>query len=632
MDGLLIRCFSVLVCAWLFSANAEAQATNEENAVAESIENAIVLPEPVKDRIEPINRGLWKLNQGLLRVAIQPSAKVYRTIVPSDVRRGIRNAGRNLTYPRNVVNNLLQQKWTGARDETYRFLLNSTAGIGGLFDPAGKSGIRASEADFGQTFRDWGWHPQVYLMLPLSGPSNERDAFGGFMDRMVNPLSYFSPWSYLTLGFMYNNLTDTVDEYIRVAEADFDPYTVLRYAWTVRRESRPTDITPATEHDIPSIETLQSVFFRLRNAEFPNRGEKRIIKIASTGNELPYNLWLQRGKAPLVFLLPGLGSHRLSGGAVAMAEVLHDAGFSVVTVSSPYNYEFMQRAANTPLPGYTPVDANDMYSVLTEINEDIEDSFENRVSSRALLGYSMGGFHSLYLAANAKTNDGVKFDRVVAIDPPVRLDSSITRLDNHYRAALNWPAEQRTDRIEQLFHEVAQLAGQLGAMSPDSPIPLDANESRFLVGLAFRLTLRDIVYLSQTKTNQGIIKQQLNSGKRDPVYREIMQYSFADYLEKFVTPYYRERGIDLGDSRKFAEAVDLRVYESALAADERVRLVANRNDILLGAEDVEWLKKTFGKRLMLFERGGHLGNLGESFVQREIVRALEDLLPAYTRY
>src|SRR5688500_4893198 len=111
-----------------------------------------------------------------------------------------------------------------------------------------------------------------------------------------------------------------------------------------------------------------------------------------------------------------------------------------------------------------------------------------------------------------------------------------------------------------------------------------------------------------------------------------MQYSFADYLEKFVTPYYRERGIDLSDSTELAKAVDLRAYESALTADERVRLVANRNDILLGAEDVAWLKKTFGTRLMLFERGGHLGNLNETFVQREIVRALEDLLPAYTKY
>lgn len=605
---------------------------NEEKAVVESIEQAIVLPEPIADPIEPVNRALWKLNQGVLRVAIQPSGKVYRTVVPNDVRRGIRNAGRNLGAPRNVVNNLLQQKWKGARDETYRFLLNSTAGVGGLFDVASDYGILASEADFGQTFGTWGWHPQMYLMLPITGPSNERDALGGLLDRVAHPLTYFSPWSYLTLGIMYNNLTETVDEYIRVAEADFDPYTVLRYAWTVKRESRPSDITAATNYDVASLETLQSVFFRLRETEFPGRGEKRHIRIGSSEKKLPYNLWLQRGKAPLVFLVPGLGSHRMSGGAVALAELLHDAGFSVVTVSSAYNHEFMQRAATTPLPGYTPVDAADLHAVLTEIDRDLQDSFENRISARALVGYSMGGFHSLYLAATAETNNGVKFDRALAINPPVKLDSAIARLDEHFRAALDWPADERTERIGKLFHEVAALSGSLGSVAPDSPIPLDAIESKFMVGLAFRLTLRDIIFLSQLRNDQGVIKEPLNIWNRDPVYREIMEYSFGDYLEKFVTPYYQERGIDLRNTQQLARAVDLRTYEAGLADNETVRVIANDNDILLSPDDVDWMKSTFGERLILFQRGGHLGNLGETFVQREIVRALADLLPEYTRY
>jgi ABC-type transporter lipoprotein component MlaA len=598
-----------------------------------SADEMIVLPEPIGDPLEPMNRGLWKLNQFVLRTAIQPSAKVYRVVVPSDVRRGIRNAGRNLSYPRNVVNNLLQKKWSGARDETYRFLLNSTAGIGGLFDVASPAGIYASEADFGQTFRDWGWDPKIYLMLPISGPSNERDAVGGFTDRMVNPLTYYSPWSYLTLGFMYNNLTETVDEYIRAAEADSDPYTVLRYAWTINRDSRPTDITPATEHDVSSLDTLQTVFFRLRNARFPERGELRRVLIGTTAEELPYNLWLQPRPAPLVYLTPGIGSHRLSGGAVALAELLHDSGFSVITVSSPYNYEFMRRAASTPLPGYTPVDAEDLHEALTVIDRDVRGDFPERFTSRALLGYSMGGFHSLYITATSSNNsERLQFDRVVAIDAPVRLDSAIAKLDEHYRAALNWPAAERTERIDQTFHEIAALSQRLNTITPDSPIPIDANESRFLVGLAFRLTLRDIIFVSQVRTNMGILQKPVLGSRREPVYREIMQYSFGEYLEKFVTPYYATRNVDLNDQGEFARAVDLREHAAALKANPDIRVISNANDLLLGKEDVEWLQKTFEKRLMLFERGGHLGNLGETIVQQQIVRALADLLPPHTRY
>ena len=629
----LIRSFLQILAAAAVICSERQVSARDTNGLSSEAESAIILPEPIGDPLEPMNRGLWKLNQFVLRTAIQPSAKIYRVIVPSDVRRGIRNVGRNILYPRNLANNLLQKKWAGARDETYRFLFNSTAGIGGLFDVASKEGIPASEADFGQTFRDWGWEPNVYLMLPISGPSNERDAVGGFADRMVNPLTYFSPWSYATLGVMYNNLSETVDDYIRVAEADYDPYTVLRYAWTINRESRPTDITPATEYDVSSLDTLQSVFFRLRNPRFPERGELRRVLIGSTGEELSYNLWVQPKSAPLVYLMPGVGSHRLSGGAVALAELLHDSGFSVITVSSPYNYEFMQRAASTPLPGYTPVDAEDLHEALTVIDRDVRTSFPERFTSRALLGYSMGGFHSLFIAATSSgDSERIQFDRIVAIDTPVRLDSAIGRLDDHYRAALNWPANERTARIEKTFLEVAALARRMNTITPDSPIPVDANESKFLVGLAFRLTLRDIIFVSQLRTNMGVLEKPVLGPKREPVYREIMQYSFGDYLEKFVTPYYASRNVDLNDQREFARAVDLRAHEASLSSNEKIRIISNANDLLLSKEDVAWLQKTFEKRLMLFERGGHLGNMGDTIVQQQIVRALADLLPSYTRY
>jgi ABC-type transporter lipoprotein component MlaA/pimeloyl-ACP methyl ester carboxylesterase len=605
-------------------------AMQAEQDLAARTANAIILPEPIGDPIEPVNRALWALNQGLLKGAIQPSSKVYRAVVPADVRRGFWNAGRNLVYPRNLANNLLQQKWTGARDETYRFLLNSVAGIGGLFDVATESGIPAAEADFGQTLRDWGWRPRVYLMLPIFGPSNERDAVGGLADRLVSPLTYFSPYSYIPLGITYNNLTDTVDEYIRVAKSDFDPYFVLRYAWILRREARPVDLTTEGEPDVASLETLQSVFFKMQDVKFPEHGEKRRVEIAATGRQLPFTLWLQRGNAPLVFIVPGFGSHRLSGGVMALAELLYAGGFSVVSISSAFNYEFMERAAGTALPGYTPVDARDMHNALTEIDRNIRAKYPGRVTDRALLGYSMGGFHALYLAGTEETNDAslVKFDRYVAIDAPVRLDRAISALDDHFRAALDWRTEERTERIEDTFVKVAALASKLNTLTPDSRIPLNATESKFLVGLAFRISLRDVIFLSQSKTNLGVLKEPLNQWRREEVYREIFQFSFNDYLKQFVTPYYRTRGVDLSDAAEFERAVDLRRLEPQLKSNPKVRIIVNANDPVLGEDGLTWTQATFAKdRLTLFPRGGHLGNLNQTVVQREIIRALEDLLP-----
>lgn len=609
-----------------------AQEQTPENPTGPSVANskAIILPQPIRDPIEPVNRAFWAFNQGILKGAIQPSSKVYRAVVPSELRRGIRNAGQNLEYPRNLANNLLQQKWTGARDETYRFLLNSVAGIGGLFDVATDSGIRPAANDFGQTLREWGWDPRIYLMLPITGPSNERDALGGFGDRMVNPLTYFSPYSYIPAGITYNNLTDTVDEYVRVAKAEFDPYYVLRYAWTVSREAPKVDLSldeaPATE----ALDTLQSVFFRLNDRRFPENGKKRYVDIAATGKKLPYTLWLQPRNAPIVYLIPGIGSHRLSGGALAMAELLFNHGFSVVSVSSTYNYEFMESAATTLLPGYAPVDARDLHVALTEIHKSILSRHPEQITGTALLGYSMGGFQTLYLAGlEAKESGLLIFDRYVAINSPVQLGVAITELDNHFNAALEWPAENRTENIEYTLAKVAALAGRLYTLTPDSRIPLSTTESRFLVGLAFRITLRDIIFLSQSRTNLGILKRPLNKWNREESYSEIYQYSFRDYLDRFVTPYYLERGIDLNHSTTLEWALDLRKLERGLKGNPKVRIVTNANDFVLGKESLNWLQTTFENgQLTLFERGGHLGNLNQTVVQREIVRTLSDLLPS----
>src|SRR5207302_9090503 len=126
-------------------------------------------------------------------------------------------------------------------------------------------------------------------------------------------------------------------------------------------------------------------------------------------------------KAPIVYIVPGLGSHRLAEPVLALAELVYQGGFSVVCVSSAYNYEFMEHASTAAMPAYTPVDAHDLHSALTQIDRRLSSKYPQRLSSRALMGYSMGGFQSLFIAGGESTNQAalVKFDRYVAIDSPV---------------------------------------------------------------------------------------------------------------------------------------------------------------------------------------------------------------------
>ena len=601
-------------------------------------EDSVVLPASVPDPFEHFNRVIWSFNNGVMTAVVKPAGQVYRFIIIKPVRKGIRNFGRNITYPGRLINNLLEGKWTGAGDESCRFFYNTTVGLGGFFDVATKLKIPKSDADFGQTFGQWGWKPRCYIMLPLFGPSNERDTVGLAADTAANPLSYLtpfpftpsdpltyiSPYTYCAFGVMYNDLTDSVDEYLRFSQANMDAYSVLQYAWTFVRENRIADFQVKGESDKASLETLQTVFFSFKDPEFPNRGKTRSVQIPATGRKLKFTYWLQPRKAPVVYIVPGLGSHRLAETVLALAELVYQQGFSAVCVSSTFNHEFIEHASTAAVPAYTPGDTHDLHIALTEIDHRLQKLYPARLGSRALLGYSMGAFQSLFIAATEASNAAtlLKFDRYVAFNTPVRLTYGISKLDEFYQAPLGWPAKERTDNIENTFLKVAALTRN--SLTPQTSLPFDAIESKFLIGLTFRFILRDAIYSSQAKNNLHVLKHPISEMRREPLYQEILQYSYKDYLEKFVIPYYWSRGIELNAPGAMEKASDLRTYAAGLRANSKIRVILNRNDFLLTNEDLQWLRSTLApEQITVFEEGGHLGNLSHPAVQKAILNALE---------
>jgi ABC-type transporter lipoprotein component MlaA/pimeloyl-ACP methyl ester carboxylesterase len=600
----------------------------------------VVLPKSVPDPFEPINRVMWGFNKGLMTDVIKPTSKVYRLVVVKPVRTGIGNFGRNLTYPGRLINNLLQGKWSGARDETYRFLGNSTVGIAGFFDVATKWKIPKSDADFGQTFGQWGWKPNCFLMLPFLGPNNDRDTVGFAADTAANPLlyiapykfdgndplTYLGPYTYFTYAVLYNDLSDTVRESVRFSQAEPDPYSEIQYAWTFARENRVADFQVTGTPDPAAHETLESVFFTYQDPAFPDRGQTRSVLIPATGRQLPFTYWLQPGKAPVVYIVPGMGSHRLALPSLALAELVYKNGFSAVCVSSPFNPEFMENASTAALPAYLPVDGHDLHAALNEMDRRFTALYPGRLGGKALLGYSMGAFDALYVAATAPTNrlPLIRFDRYVAIDTPVRLFQGVSKLDEFYQAPLAWPGASRTDNIENTFLKVAALSKS--TLTPQTSLPFNAIESKFLIGLTFRLVLRDMIYSSQRRNNQKVLQHAIWNFRRDPVYQEILQYSYQDYLAKFVIPYYQARRLP---AEALEKAGDLRTYEAGLRANPGIRVLVNQNDFLLADEDMAWLRATFApENLTVFPQGGHLGNLDNPLVQKAIVGALAGLQPA----
>jgi hypothetical protein len=223
--------------------------------------------------------------------------------------------------------------------------------------------------------------------------------------------------------------------------------------------------------------------------------------------------------------------------------------------------------------------------------------------------------------ASADRTPLVTFDRYVAIDPPVRLLYGLTRLDGYFQAPLAWPADTRAANMENTLLKLVALSRN--PLPAPTPLPFSGIESEFLVGTAFRLTLRDAIFSSQQRNNRRVLEHATWKFRRAAVYREILRYSYQDYLQRLLIPYYRSRGVELSAPASLERASSLRPLAADLHANRNIRVIANRDDCLLADEDLAWLKRTFAEdQLTVFEQGGHLGNLSQPAVQQAILDAL----------
>ena len=144
------------------------------------------------DPLEPLNRKVLDLNLFIDRILLKPVTKVYMAILPEQARDALKRVLDNMKEPVVVINNVLQGEPKHAGVAVGRFVVNSTIGVAGLFDVAKKWGMAKVTGDFGQTLFVWGVPDGPYLMLPLLGPSNPRDAVGMGIDAYIDPFSFLA--------------------------------------------------------------------------------------------------------------------------------------------------------------------------------------------------------------------------------------------------------------------------------------------------------------------------------------------------------------------------------------------------------------------------------------------------------
>ena len=211
------------------------------------------------DPLEPSNRVFFAINDGLDTYFLAPVARAYRFAVPAVVRNPIHNVLQNMTTPVVFINDVVQTKPRRAGTTLMRFVINTTAGVGGLFDVASSVGYPAHESDFGETLALWGVPSGPFLFLPVLGPSNPRDATGYGVDIAFDPLTY-APAGHglhtLEAARFAVGAVDAreraLDQVASIKRTALDPYATFRSLYRQNRQSTIDSIRTENNATVPN--------------------------------------------------------------------------------------------------------------------------------------------------------------------------------------------------------------------------------------------------------------------------------------------------------------------------------------------------------------------------------------------
>ncbi len=212
------------------------------------------------DPVERANRGILRFNEGADRWVFDPITRAYRWAVPAPARRAIYRFFLNLNSPAVLANDILQLEWADSGVTLSRFVINTTVGIAGFFDPAARIGLERHQSDFGQTLQLAGVNSGPYLVIPILGPTTTRDGFGEIVDSFFTPSTYFFGFGFgqqIFAGPLTEQLVYTGTSGLTTRDAHFESLKALR------------------ESSVDFYSALRNAFYQNREAEIWDRRAHR---------------------------------------------------------------------------------------------------------------------------------------------------------------------------------------------------------------------------------------------------------------------------------------------------------------------------------------------------------------------
>jgi hypothetical protein len=347
--------------------------------------------------------------------------------------------------------------------------------------------------------------------------------------------------------------------------------------------------------------------------------EDRVIpEVLWYQDTLNYSLVAQDHEAPLVFIIAGTGAAHDSAKARLMAAAFYQAGFHSIALPSPTHPNFIVPASTTGVPGRISQDGPDLYRVMRLAYEQVADRIE--VSAFHLTGYSLGAWQAAFIAQLDEQEKVFGFDKVLLVNPPVSLYSSIRILDSLLDENVPDGLDHFNEFFDHAFTEFYRVYHHGDFVKLDDEFLyrawLDSEPSEealeALIGLSFRLSSTSMIFTADVMSDAGYVvpkgKALTSSSPLTDYFKTGARVHFEEYLDQLYLPYYQAKDPALTREDLIREA-SIASIEDYLLGAQKIGLVTNEDDIILAPGEIEYLVGLFGARARIFPTGGHMGNM-----------------------
>jgi len=363
---------------------------------------------------------------------------------------------------------------------------------------------------------------------------------------------------------------------------------------------------------------------------------KRLELTIFEAREIPDALWYnnrlfcsfvwQKEKAPLIFVIAGTGANYQSAKMQMMEKAYYQAGFHVISISSPTTPNFIVTASESSMPGHLEDDAQDLYRVMQVAWQQVKDKIE--VSQFYLTGYSLGATQAAFVARLDDTEHVFDFNKVLMINPAVSLYNSVAILDDMLEDNVPGGLNNINSWMQGVLTKLSRATqgrDRIKFQDPDflykvyRHYPPGMETSAALIGFVFRISSSNMMITSDIMNGGGYIIPKNRLPDRNDSFTEYakvtFRIAFLDYFRELFFPYFKAREPDLTE-QALIDMETLHHIEQYLQQADKIGVVTNADDLILSPGELDYIRTLFAKRSKIYPNGGHCGNMDDrAFVQ-----------------